>query len=222
MTVPLRTPSLVDALHESLRARILAGDESPGTAITEMLVATQYDVARPTAKAAIERLISDGLLVRSGRRGAATIPRLTGHQIADLYRTRIVLETAAHELLSQTDADLTRARSINAGLADSAERGDAPGLVDADVAFHRELVGATGSPRLSRLHDLLMSEAHLCMSQVQARQLLAAQLIWEEHERILQAIGAGDAALARAATVSHLEQARDKLAASINALERSR
>jgi len=62
--------------------------------LTEATVSARYAVARPTAKAAIERLVSEGLLRRSTNR-TAHVPVLKESDIEDLYAIRIVVEVAA-------------------------------------------------------------------------------------------------------------------------------
>ena len=47
--------SIVDAVASDLRSRIFAGELGSGDALTESEVASAYDVARPTAKAAPRR-----------------------------------------------------------------------------------------------------------------------------------------------------------------------
>ncbi|MEA9985792.1 FCD domain-containing protein [Subtercola sp. RTI3] len=83
------------------------------------------------------------------------------------------------------------------------------GLVDApfaqeDIAFHRELVARQSSPRLARMHALLMGEIELCIGQVQAYHLLAARDVAGQHQGILDAISAGDTALAARLTREHI------------------
>lgn len=63
MTMEPKTTSLVQAVSDALRERILTGEIGAGQALTEQGIATQADVARPTAKAALERLTHEGLSV---------------------------------------------------------------------------------------------------------------------------------------------------------------
>ena len=75
--------SIVDAVASDLRSRIFAGELGSGDALTESEVASAYDVARPTAKAAIEKLVAEGLLDRGTHKTARVVelgPRLgAGH-----------------------------------------------------------------------------------------------------------------------------------------------
>jgi DNA-binding GntR family transcriptional regulator len=90
----LIVPSLVDAVHCALQTRILSGELAAGTPLTEKDVAESYDVARPTAKAALDRLIYNGLLRRSTNK-SARVPSLIAADVADLYYSRGFLEREA-------------------------------------------------------------------------------------------------------------------------------
>ena len=54
------------------------------------------------------------------------------------------------------------------------------GLVEPDIRFHRVLVDALESRRLSRVHGAMMGETRLCMAQVQAHHLLDPNVIIAE------------------------------------------
>ena len=62
--------SIIDALTDDLRLRIFRGELVRGTRLTETDLAAGYDVARPTAKAAIEKLVAEGLLRRDAHKTA--------------------------------------------------------------------------------------------------------------------------------------------------------
>ncbi len=197
-----------DALHERLRDDVLDLVFAPGASVTEAAVSVRYGVARPTAKLAIERLVADGLLRRTANR-AARVPVMTPADVQDLYDTRALVEVAAVERLAvegSIPADALRAH--RALLAVDDETG-AFARLDAD--FHRALVAGQTSPRLARLHEQLMGEVELCIAQVQARRLLTAAEIAQQHQRILDAVVAGDAAAAAAETRAHIHGARDRL-----------
>lgn len=207
----LETRSVVDALRTELQRQILRGFISPGAALTELSVAQKFDVARPTAKAAIEQLVHVGLLRRM-RNKSARIPRLDASDIPDIYLSRAVIECAAARILAErgevppgATAAIERFRASIAG--DQA----VSGLVESDVEFHRALVAATKSPRLRRLHDAVIGEAHLCMAQVQIHHLLHPQVIAGEHMRILSLIAERNVAAAAAETSAHLAHAGERL-----------
>jgi DNA-binding GntR family transcriptional regulator len=202
--------SLADLVYRELRNAILTSQHKPGEAISEVGIAAAFDVARPTARAAVERLIADGLLVRSGQK-AASVPIFSDAAIADIYATRLLVEGHAFRDLAKRRLLPSDAVAANAALRASAVTGHAPGVVDADVAMHSALVKAHGNSRLFRAHAMLMSEAHLLMAQVQSLQLLRAETIADEHTVILQAIARGNEAETYEGLEYHLRHAKAKL-----------
>ena len=202
---------MVDVLYEELRHQILIGEEQPGSVLTEVSLATRYSVARPTAKAAVERLVADGLVVRLRRGAGASVRLLTPADVDDLYETRILVESAVNASLARRTTEVNGAQIANDQLIAAAAESRATGIVSADIAFHKALVAKVGGVRLMRLHDQLMGEAHFCMAQVQELQLLSARQIASEHAEILAAVRRGDEHAATALTIAHLDRARTRL-----------
>src|SRR3989442_17941 len=66
----LKPVSVIDALATSLRKRVLDGQLTPKVPLPELELATQYGVARPTIRAAIQQLTLTGLLRREANRSA--------------------------------------------------------------------------------------------------------------------------------------------------------
>jgi DNA-binding GntR family transcriptional regulator len=217
--VVLETRSVIDALRFEMQGRILRGAIPAGTALAEMSVAQMFDVARPTAKAAIEQLVHVGLLRRM-RNKAARVPLLSAEDVADLYLSRDVVESAAARMLAERgEVPAAAAAALDRFRAAMASGEGIADLVEGDIGFHRALVEATGSPRLRRLHDLVIGEAHLCMGQAQVHRLLENQVIAEEHARILAMIEAGDGNLAAAQMHAHISRAGRQLLAHLKRQE---
>jgi DNA-binding GntR family transcriptional regulator len=210
----LEVPSLVAVLDQALRNEILSGQIAPGEAVTELGVAERFSVARPTAKAAVERLVYDGLLERTINR-TARAPVLGIDDVEDLYQARMFLERELARALAERrlvpESARRRIRDLEQLSADS-NLGD---VLEADVGFHRALLEGLGSLRFSRLYESLLGEAHLCMAQVQLHRLLHPDVIAAEHNEILEAIESGDQARALRAASEHLERARARLVAHL-------
>lgn len=201
-----------DAVYEALRESILTQREAPGSAVTEQAIADRFGVARPTAKVALERLVADGLLRRTAHK-TARVPELTRDDIVDLYAARATVEVAALRNLAESGTEPPGAIAAQRTLRDAlaSDGGDAAPLARADVAFHRALVEAQRSPRLARLHGLLMGEIELCTGQVQSHRLLALGDVVDQHQGILDAVARRDADAAAHLTRDHIEGARDRL-----------
>jgi DNA-binding GntR family transcriptional regulator len=216
--VILETRSVVDALRQEIQSQIVGGSIPPGTTLPEVSVAQMFDVARPTAKAAIEQLVHIGMLRRL-RNKTARVPLFDAADIADLYLSRGVIECAVARLLAERG-------EVPSGAAEALDRfraainGDKIAeLVQSDIDFHRALVDATRSSRLRRLHESVIGEAHLCMSQVQVHHLLHPQVIADEHARILAMIEAGDVDRATSEMTAHISLAGDRLVAYLRRSE---
>ncbi|GAA4681203.1 GntR family transcriptional regulator [Frondihabitans cladoniiphilus] len=199
-----RIPATV--AHE-LRDDVLAVRIRPGDAVTEAAVSARFGVSRPTARIAIDQLVGAGLLRREPNRGAR-VPALSRADIVDLYDNRALVEGAALAALAGLGSVPPDAVRSNRALAEAPD--DAPFAAD-DIAFHRALVVAQSSPRLTRMHDSLMGEIELCIGQVQANALWRPADIAAQHARVLDAVVAGDPALAARLVREHILTSRDRL-----------
>lgn len=207
MAAEAHAPLLPQATYDDLRSSIIRQDLEPGDLVTEALVAARYGVSRPTAKAAIERLVAEGLLRREAHR-AARIPLLSADEICDLYANRAMVETEAVRALAASGAVPIAAIGAQRALIASADD-----FADHDIAFHRALVAGQPSQRLARMHNLLMGEIELCIGQVQAGHLLDVAAVAQQHQNILDAITAGEIETAVARTRDHIQTSRDSLLA---------
>jgi DNA-binding GntR family transcriptional regulator len=203
------------AVADTLRADVLSGRIRPGDAVTEAAVATRFGVSRPTARVAIDQLVAAGLLHREANRGAR-VPALSRADIVDLYDNRALVEGAALSALARRGSVPADAILHNRALAEAPD--DAPFAAD-DIAFHRALVTAQSSRRLSRMHESLMGEIELCIGQVQANALWRPADIAAQHARVLEAVVAGDADLASRLVREHIETSRDRLLEHVDAAE---
>ncbi|WP_417367693.1 GntR family transcriptional regulator [Glutamicibacter arilaitensis] len=216
MAVRLGVVSVVQAIVKSLRARIFSGELAPGTPLGEVDVAAHYEVARPTAKAALENLVASGLLTRNAHQ-SAKVTLLTSADARDIYRTRAIIEAEAVRLLASTSQVPEAARQANAEI--TALRDASPiDIVDPDVRFHSALVQALQSQRTSSIYGQLSDEIRLCMTHVQDATLLNTADIADEHETLLQCIEAGDAQGAAEVLAQHLANASARLAKHLDSL----
>jgi len=205
--------SLVDALVEDLRSQVIAGELAPGSRLTELDVATRYEVARASARAAIERLTAEKVLVRTNHKTARVV-LLGPDDVRDIYRTRTYLESEVLRRLAGLRRVPHAAREANAEIAALWARGSYA-IVEPDMRFHTSLIDELGSSRTSAMYHSLAFEVKLCMAQLQGRQRLSPEIIVAEHARLLELIEAGDAAGAAAMLDEHLARARELLAASL-------
>ena len=205
--------SVVDAIAEDLREQVVSGELPPGSPLTELEVSTRYDVARSSARAAIERLTAEKVLVRRNHKTARVV-ELGPADVRDIYNTRIYLESEVLRRLAALRRVPSDSRTANAEISQLWASGSYQ-IIDPDMRFHTGLIDSIDSARTSAAYHSLAFEVKLCMAQLQGRQALSPQIIVAEHARILQLIEAGDADGAAAMLDEHLSRARELLVGSL-------
>jgi DNA-binding GntR family transcriptional regulator len=205
--------SVIDAVVEDLKSQVLARELEPDRPLTETELATRYDVARATAKAAIERLVSDKVLVRKNHKTARVV-KLGPDDVRDIYRTRAYLESEVLRRLASRREVPVDARVANAEIAALWEQGSYD-IIEPDMRFHTSLIDSLGSARTTAVYGSLAFEVKLCMAQLQGSQRLSPEVIVAEHARMLELIEAGDASGVANLLEEHLARARELLAGDL-------
>ncbi|MDR1431160.1 MAG: GntR family transcriptional regulator [Propionibacteriaceae bacterium] len=213
MVRSITVTSVVDAVVNDLKRLVLDKELPPGTALTENDVAERYDVARATAKAAIERLVSDKVLDRSNYKTARVV-MLGPNDVRDIYNSRIYLESEVLRRLAKLRRYPAESRAANEEIRSMWSQG-VWDITEPDMRFHTSLVAYLKSPRTKRMYQSLAFEVRLCMSQLQGTQRLSPEIIIAEHARLLDFIEQGDGAGASALLDEHLSRARELLAGSL-------
>lgn len=205
--------SVIDAVVEDLKEQVLSRELAPNSPLTEAEVAARYDVARATAKAAIERLVAEKVLVRKNHK-TARIVTLGPDDVRDIYNTRIYLESEVLRRLARRGEVPDDARAANAEIAALWQQGTW-NIVGPDMRFHTALIDSLRSDRTSSAYASLAFEVKLCMSQLQGSQRLSPEIIVAEHARILDLIIAGEEDASAALLDEHLARARELLAGAL-------
>jgi len=205
--MPLHTERVPTAVYERMRDDIVTGLLAPGAALVETALAGQYGTSRTPVREALRRLEQDGLIER-GDRGMRVRSR-SPEEILEIYEVRIVLETAAARSAAsrRTTLDLIRLRQAHAAMV-ALETDDGTARADANRHFH-ELVWA--SSHNASLVDLLARlNGHLVRYPTTTLTYAGRwQAVLAEHERLLDALEAGDADAAAAVAEAHMTAARD-------------
>jgi DNA-binding GntR family transcriptional regulator len=142
--------SIVEAIASDIRARVFSGELPALHALTETEVASSYDVARPTAKAAIEKLVAEGLLAR-GVHKTARVTDLGPESVRDIYQARAYLESEVLRRLASGKTVPEEAVRANNDIA-ALKTGAPLDVVEPDMRFHTSLVDALGNQRISKMY----------------------------------------------------------------------
>jgi DNA-binding GntR family transcriptional regulator len=154
-----------DGIARDIWRRVRIGDLGEGDALRETEIAARYGHSRHTVRAALRQLRSEGLVEHDLHR-SARVRSLSAADVRDLYAVRRLVEFEALRRMTDEDAPIARLTSAVCEI-ERIERRRAhderpgPDEIDADVDFHRALVSSIGSPRLSRMFDVIAVELRL-------------------------------------------------------------
>ena len=196
-----------DRLAAELRQRVLSGALEPGAPLREEALAEEFALSRHTVRRSLERLVAERLLVSEAYRGV----RVTSFSEADvvsLQQLRTALESEAVRLI-RVDHGESWPSELVAPLLEAADRMAADAAPEqAHSTFHRALVSAAGSPRITEAYARLDTEMLLFLRQL--RSAYDGPRLCTEHCAYLEAVQRRGAAAVR----QHLAESTAMLLAS--------
>jgi DNA-binding GntR family transcriptional regulator len=202
---PIQIASVVDQVHAALREQILSGELERGSRLPQETLAAELGVSRTPLREALRRLAGEGLVTLQPNYGA-TVAHLDFGDMRDAWTARLVIEPPAARMGAerQPEAELARMR---AAIERQRAGGDPATSLDANREFHVALVTASGNPHLIHLAELLwVARISVAIYTAQAAQVGGTGAWSDEHEAILAAMTAGDAAKAERLTREHIER----------------
>jgi len=224
-----RQALLPDRIVKQLKEMLISGKLRPGEALpSEAVLATRFDVARPTIREAKKALSLIGLLdVQKGRGSFVhrdALRRLDLTQVfdrshtslLDIFEGRRILEGSIVGLAAEraTRNDLQQMRAAVGSMAKAAREGDVAGIFRGDGDFHFALAGAAHNTYLFRAvasTRALLEDAVVRISQVPDNVDHAVNC----HREILSAIEARDAKKARDILLHHLDDSEKTIKAAL-------
>src|SRR5262245_33099908 len=187
--ISIKRVSTADQVASLVRERILRGEIKPGTALREVVLAVTIGVSRNTLREALRILLQEGLVRHTVHRGI-TVTQPSPESVSDIYRVRMLLEVMAVERSRPSKGDLERLGEAVTRLEKAAEERDWPGLVEADMRFHRLLVGLLGSERLETFASNVLAELRLALVAVD-RASSDVRRLSGEHRKFYRLLAAG-------------------------------
>lgn len=146
--------SVTEVVYEHLRKRIVRGMR-PGQPLRLNALAAELGVSTTPVRMALERLAADGLVLQTGRRGAAVSP-LSLTDFEDIYAVRRCLEGAAARLGTERLDDPGRdAMRVQGSLLDRLAAAPEPDLdryLDLEWRMHEICYEAGALPRM--IHEI--------------------------------------------------------------------
>ncbi|MFG1225725.1 GntR family transcriptional regulator [Xanthobacter autotrophicus DSM 597] len=200
---PPKRQSLDRAAADSLRRAILTGAIAPGARLTEARLAEQFMLSRGTVRAALQRLVSEGLVIQRPYSGWDVLT-LTIQDAWELSTLRSSLEALAGRLVADKISDTGRAVVMGAygQLAQAIENGGGEDLVQADMDLHQAIVGLSGHRRLCEQYALIANQLRLYIASSN-KLAQTMERVRERHLVLIEPLLAGDAEAAEAAFRAH-------------------
>ncbi|WP_416886476.1 FCD domain-containing protein [Marinospirillum sp.] len=225
------TPRLSDVIMQQLESMILEGSFKPGQKLPpEREMATQFGVSRPSLREAIQKLAARGLLV-SRQGGGTYVSEQVGTSFSDplmqllgqhdefhydLLEFRHALEglSAYYAALRSTQADKQLLKQRFEELTATYAALDPVKEAEADAAFHLAIAEAAHNVVLLHsmrgLFNLLEKSIVDNLSSLFERPD-SRELLYRQHQELLEAILEGDPEKAQAKSHSHLVYVEDGL-----------
>lgn len=198
--------STAERVADVLRERISDGSLPPGVRLSEDRLATALGISRNTLREAFRLLVHDRLVVHERNRGVF-VRRLTADDLADLYRVRWVVESAALRLPAP---DLARVAAAVEQGERAAAADDWRAVATADLRFHSELAALARSSRLDELMRRVLAELRLAFYVMDAAAAFHEPYL-RRNRTILQLLEAGRTEEAEQELHSYLDEAERQL-----------
>ena len=193
--------SKTDMVAALIRQLIITGELSAGEQLRQRDLAQRFHVSQTPIREALRRLESEGLVVGDTHRGFTVVEPDDG-PVEENFQIRAALESLGASLAARKiDADgIRRLRDLNDQMRALGD--DDPRYADLNREFHFMVYEHAGSPLLLSLMRLLWASLHggPPVSRTHAESA-------RQHDEILDALSAGDAATAAARTHQHIMSA---------------
>jgi DNA-binding GntR family transcriptional regulator len=149
-----------DRAYSVLRQRLVGGHYGPGFHLREEPLAQELGLSRTPVRAALKRLVEDGLATADAGQGIH-VAEWSEADIEETFRIRMLLEPYATELAVQRGGDplVERLEASNETMAAAIARGDDQAIAVIQATnrdFHQTLLAFAGAPRLRSMLDALI------------------------------------------------------------------
>ena len=221
--------NLSTQVTDNLGRWILSGKAKSGDALPqEENLCNELGVSRTVVREAIKSLAAKGLVDSKPRRGTVVLPKqswnyldpqvLEWQRVEDPHSTlphhltelRNAIEPAAAEMAATqaTEEDLEKIQSAYQSMASNT--GNMEAYLAADLAFHIAILHATGNPLFIPIANVVQASLQASL-RITNQTTLDNELSLPLHKEIAEALQARDAARAKQAMLTHMEDTAGRL-----------
>lgn len=201
------------ALHEQaaarLRTMLIEGVIPPGAKLNERELSEQLRVSRTPLREAIRTLAAEGLVDLMPNRGAVAV-QMAEADVVHAFELLAELEGLSGDLAAQrvTEPELTELQALHFEMQACFARRNLSGYYALNARIHAGINAAAKNPLLTRTYDQInarLQSMRFRSNQNETKWTRAMQ----EHQTMIEALSARDAAGLRAVLVGHLHGKRD-------------
>jgi DNA-binding GntR family transcriptional regulator len=217
-----RPSSLHEQAATRLRQMLVEGAIAPGAKLNERELCELLQVSRTPLREAIKMLASEGLVELLPHRGAIAVA-LDEQAVRDTFEVMGGLEALSGELAAQriTDEELAEIRATHYEMLAAYTRRDLSSYYRLNAQIHRAINAAAKNPVLSATYDRI--NARLQALRFRSNQDGAKwKNAMREHEQMMEALAARDAAAMRKVLASHLQNKLDVVLELLHASQPAR
>jgi DNA-binding GntR family transcriptional regulator len=214
-------PQIQIPLHiqaaQRLRQMLIENRVAPGAKLNERALSEELKVSRTPLREAIKMLAAEGLVELLPNRGAIALA-LSEADVLNTFEVMAGLEAQSGELAAQriSDAELAEVKAMHFEMLAAYTRRDLPNYYRLNAAIHNAINAAAKNPVLTttyqqvnaRLQALRFSSNH---------DEDKWQSAMQEHEQMISALAARDAAAMRRVLMAHLGNKRDVVVQQLRA-----
>jgi DNA-binding GntR family transcriptional regulator len=196
---------LTDSVHDALREMIFNGELEPDSPLSVPALAARLNVSRTPVREAVQQLIYEGLASHT-RNAGARVASLDADTLKSVFEVREVLDglAAFNAALGSDNAAVAQMRKmVQVQRELLSEPPDQRRDALLDLQFHTLIRDNATNRPLSEALSRLDGQSHLFRSDMWVTEL-NRRLAVSEHDRIVAAIEAGNAAEAREAASAHV------------------
>ncbi len=202
----LRQKTIATGVFEIVRNAIILGEFAPGSLHSVQEIAAKLNVSRTPVREALLKLEEQGMVAFERNRGARIL-KTTVHDLEEIFSLRVLLEVPAAfraaRIAKPGDVRLLAQALDEVATAYRTEPGNARAHLEPDARFHHCVALIAGSRRLANMLDALFDQQMVARGTSVGVTRSAAE-ISHDHQRIFDAIAAGDPPAAAQAMRHHL------------------
>ena len=209
------------ALHElaahRLRQMLVENRVPPGAKLNERALSEELKVSRTPLREAIKMLAAEGLVELLPNRGAIALA-LNEADVINTFEVMAGLEAQSGELAAQRidDAELAEIKAMHFEMLAAYTRRDLPNYYRLNAAIHNAINAAAKNPVLTATYRQV--NARLQALRFRSNQDEEKwQCAMQEHEQMISALFARDAAAMRSVLLAHLGNKRDVVIGQLRA-----